>query len=131
MTYALVAAVLMLTGALGGSVGIAYWAFRRYADAESRRVALLEQKLDEGLKMADTEVELQRAHVALAALNDRLERERKARQVVEDSLGNAMEQLANCGDPDGVANLLRSDLERLRALWQEMPEVPEAADDDG
>jgi hypothetical protein len=132
MTWALVGVICVLAAANAAAVGGMIWVSKRSTDCSKRLVDALVANMDLALKLQRTETDQKATVLSLSSLKKAHQREVAARKIVEKNLADTIDQLTRRGDPAAVAVGLRADLERLRALAEEVPEDSDVpSTDDG
>ncbi len=103
-----------------------------------RALSRSDQRGELRVQLAETSAVIETHKTARASLEwtvfakeAQIAREIAARKVVEEQRDDALQNLADHGDPDGIAAAIRSDLDRLRDLAEkELPEMPSGASGD-
>jgi hypothetical protein len=130
MTWALVGVAAALAGTTALAVAGMIWALKRTASSHDREVEALSVQHTTDIRLQKADRDLAAAIKTIEKQEARIAREVAARKRVEEHLDQAIIDLSKTSTPGAAAAHLRADLERLRNLAKEMPDVPAATDPD-
>ena len=116
-------------GVIGALVALVWWLVRwaRTAGAKEPEALRVLRKAD--ARIAGLQRSVQDRDVALDRVQKDARRMTRALKVVERQRDEAVENLVDVGDRDGIAAGIRRELQRLRDFSEEMSELPGADTD--
>lgn len=130
--------IWFVLGCLAASIGLAallggglIWAARRSSALSDQVISHVTAEGELKLKLADTEAGRQCALDAVDNLQLGIVREVEARKKAEKHAEKAIEELIKTGNAPAAATRLRTDLDRLRALSEGLPDLPIPSSTDG
>lgn len=113
-------------GVVGVLVALVWYLVRWARTASAKEPEALRTLRKSDARIAGLERAVQTRDRALKRVLDDAERARRALRTVERQRDEAVEDLVALGDSNGIAAGIRRELERMRALSEELSELPRA-----